>query len=124
MAMNTSARVLIVEDERLIARALERQLQGLGYNVVAIASTGEEAIHQAFENRPHIILMDIRLRGQMDGIEAVESIRKQLNVRVVYLSAYIDKATLSRAQATQPDAFLHKPFTNFSLQKALQEVLA
>jgi CheY-like chemotaxis protein len=123
MAMDNSSRVLIVEDERLIARALERQLRGLGYNVVALVGTGEEAIYQALENRPHIVLMDIRLRGQMDGIEAVATIRKHLNVKIVYMSAYIDNATLSRAQATQPDAFLHKPFTNLSLQKALQQVL-
>jgi CheY-like chemotaxis protein len=121
--MDNSSRVLIVEDERLIARAVERQLRGLGYSVVALVSTGEEAIHQAIENRPHIVLMDIRLRGQMDGIEAVATIRKHLNVKIIYMSAYIDKATMLRAQATQPDAFLHKPFTSLSLQKALQQVL-
>jgi CheY-like chemotaxis protein len=67
--------------------------------------------------------MDIRLRGPMDGIEAVASIRKHLNVRVVYLSAYIDEATLARAQATDPDAFLPKPFSNKSFEEMLQQVL-
>ena len=123
MAMDSSARVLIVEDERLVARGLERRLRSLGYMVVALASTGVEAIHQALEQQPDLVLMDIRLRGQMDGIEAVACIRKHLNVRVVYMSAYIDEATLTRAQATQPDAFLPKPFSNDSFQEMLQQVL-
>jgi CheY-like chemotaxis protein len=123
MAMDSFARVLIVEDERLVARGLERRLRSLGYMVVALASTGIEAIHQALEHQPDLVLMDIRLRGQMDGIEAVASIRKHLNVRVVYLSAYVDEATLARAQATQPDAFLPKPFSNNSFQDMLQQVL-
>jgi CheY-like chemotaxis protein len=123
MAMDSFTRVLIVEDERLVARELERRLRRLGYTVVALASTGIEAIHQALEHQPDLVLMDIRLRGQMDGIEAVASIRKHLNVRVVYMSAYIDEATLARAQATQPDAFLPKPFSNNSFQEMLQQVL-
>jgi len=123
MAMDSFTRVLIVEDERLVARDLERRLRRLGYMVVALVSTGIEAIDQALEHQPDLVLMDIRLRGQMDGIEAVASIRKHLNVRVVYMSAYIDEATLARAQATQPDAFLHKPFSNNSFQEMLQQVL-
>jgi CheY-like chemotaxis protein len=98
--MDNSSRVLIVEDERLIARALERQLQGLGYSVVALVSTGEEAIHQAFENRPHIVLMDIRLRGQMDGIEAVATIRKHLNVKIVYERLYRQRNSVTRPRYT------------------------
>jgi CheY-like chemotaxis protein len=123
MAMDSFTHVLIVEDERLVARDLERRLRRLGYTVVALVSTGIEAIHQALEHQPDLVLMDIRLRGQMDGIEAVTSIRKHLNVRVVYMSAYIDEATLARAQATQPDAFLPKPFSHNSFQEMLQEVL-
>jgi CheY-like chemotaxis protein len=123
VAMDSFARVLIVEDERLVARGLERRLRSLGYMVVALASTGIEAIHQALEYQPDLILMDIRLRGQMDGIEAVASIRKHLNVRVVYMSAYIDEATLARAEGTKPDAFLPKPFSNDSFQEMLQQVL-
>jgi DNA-binding NarL/FixJ family response regulator len=123
MAMASSARVLIVEDERLVARGLERRLRTLGYMVVALASTDVEAIHQALEQQPDLILIDIRLRGPMDGIEAVACIRKHLNVRVVYMSAYIDEATLARVQATQPDAFLHKPYSSSSFQEMLQQVL-
>jgi CheY-like chemotaxis protein len=120
MAMHRPARVLIAEDERLVARDLERRLRGLGYTVVALVSTGTEAVDQALEQQPDMVLMDIRLRGEMDGIEAIASIRKLLNVRTIYMTAYTDEATLARAQATQPDAFLHKPFTSRSLQETLQ----
>jgi CheY-like chemotaxis protein len=123
MATHNPVRVLVAEDERLVARDLERRLRGLGYGVVALVSTGIEAIDQALEHRPDMILMDIRLQGQMDGIEAVASIRKQLNVRIVYMSAYIDEPTQARVQTTQPDAFLDKPFSNHSLQQTLLGVL-
>jgi two-component system, cell cycle sensor histidine kinase and response regulator CckA len=124
MAVDHPARVLIVEDERLVARDLERRIRRLGYSVVALVSTGIEAIHQALELRPDMVLMDIRLQGQMDGIEAVASIRKQVCVRVVYISAYMDEPTLARARATQPIAFLHKPFSDCSLRETLQHVLS
>jgi CheY-like chemotaxis protein len=123
-AMNNSPRVLIVEDEHLVARDLERRLRLLGYVVVAFVSTGIEALQHALKHQPDVVLMDIRLRGEMDGIEAVQSIRKRLNVRVIYLSAYSDEATLTRAQATHPDAFLDKPFNASSLQATLQRVLS
>ena len=123
MPMNSCIRVLVVEDERIIARDLEQQLRRLGYRIVALATTGIEGLELALEHRPDVVLMDIRLRGKMDGIEAVESIRKQLDVRIIYLSAYIDEATLARAEATRPDAFLHKPFSIGLLQTTLQHVL-
>jgi CheY-like chemotaxis protein len=123
MAIHHPARVLIAEDEHLVARDLERRLRGLGYMVVALVSTGTEAVDQALEQQPDMILMDIRLRGQMDGIEAVASIRKQLDVRTIYMTAYTDEATMARAQATQPAAFLHKPFSSRSLQQTVQRIL-
>jgi two-component system, cell cycle sensor histidine kinase and response regulator CckA len=123
MAMSNAARVLIAEDERLVARNLERQLRRQGHMVVGLVSTGPEAIQQALQYRPDMILMDIRLRGQMDGIEAAAAIRKDLNVRIAYMSAYIDEATVARAQATQPDAFLHKPFSSSSFLEMLQQIL-
>jgi CheY-like chemotaxis protein len=123
MALHNPARVLIVEDERLVALDLERRLRGLGYLVVGLVSTGIEAIDQTLEHRPDIVLMDIRLQGRMDGIEAVSSIRQHANVRIIYMSAYIDETTLARARATEPDAFLHKPFNGYALQETLQQML-
>jgi CheY-like chemotaxis protein len=123
MAMIAPARVLIVEDERIVARDLERRLRRLGYTVVALVSTGIDAVQQALQHRPDVILVDIRLQGEMDGITAVESIHQQLQVHVVYLSAHLDEATQVRAQDTHPDAFLQKPFNDAHLQQTLQQVL-
>jgi CheY-like chemotaxis protein len=123
MRMKNSAHILIAEDERLVARDLERRLQRLGYTVVALAATGCDAIHQAVEHRPDLVMMDIHLRGEMDGIEAAGFIRSRLNTRIVYMSAYSDQTTLARAQSTDPAAFLEKPFNDCNLQRTLQQVL-
>jgi CheY-like chemotaxis protein len=122
--MRNPAHILIVEDERLIAKDLERRLRQLGFTVVALVSTGPAAISQALEHRPDLVLMDIRLQGEMDGIEAATLIRTNLNVPIIYLSAYVDETTLARAHATQPAAFLHKPFNAYHLQQTLKQVLA
>ena len=121
--MGCSPHILIVEDERLVARDLERRLRRLGYEVVAQVATGPDAIQQALAHRPDLVLMDVRLQGQMDGIEAAGFIRTHLNIQVVYMSAYVDQTTLTRAQATRPAAFLSKPFSEASLQQTLQQVL-
>jgi CheY-like chemotaxis protein len=121
--MGNCARILIVEDERLIARALERRLQQLGYTVIAVVGSGLEALQQALEHCPEVVLMDIRLQGTMDGIEAAAAIHQQLEVKIIYMSAYIDQATRVRTEATHPSAFLEKPFTDRHLQQALQQAL-
>jgi CheY-like chemotaxis protein len=121
--MKCSLHILIVEDERLVARDLQRRLSRLGYTVVGQVASGSEAIQQALAQRPDLVLMDIRLQGEMDGIEAAGFIRTHLNIRVVYMSAYVDEATLTRAQATDPAAFLTKPFSESILQQTLQQVL-
>jgi CheY-like chemotaxis protein len=121
--MGCSPLILIVEDERLIARDLERRLRRLGYKVAAQVATGPDAIQQALAHRPDLVLMDVRLQGQMDGIEAAGFIRTHLNIQVVYMSAFVDQTTLTRAQATHPAAFLTKPFSESSLQQTLQQVL-
>jgi CheY-like chemotaxis protein len=121
--MKCRPRILIVEDERLVARDLERRLQRLGYTVVAQVASGLEAIQQTLAHRPHLVLMDIRLQGEMDGIETARFIRTHLNTRVVFMSAYVDEATLKRAQATHPAAFLTKPFSEPILRHTLQQLL-
>jgi CheY-like chemotaxis protein len=121
--MKCNPHILIVEDERLVARDLELRLRRLGYTVVALVGSGFEAIQQALAHRPDLVLMDIRLQGEMDGIEAAGFIRTHLNIRVVFMSAYVDQTTLTRAQATHPAAFLTKPYSDSSLQRMLQEVM-
>lgn len=98
----TTKKILIVEDEFIIALSTQKRLELQGYQVVDIASTGEDAVKAALKHKPDVILMDIKLAGPMDGIEAAKLIRKQLIVPIIYMSAYSDKKILERAHATQP----------------------
>ena len=99
-AIMTNAQILIVEDDYIVVMDLRDRLQSLGYAIVAVASYGEEAIEKAAETRPDLVLMDIRLKGDMDGIEAAAEIRARFDIPVVYLTAYVDEATLQRAKLT------------------------
>jgi two-component system, cell cycle sensor histidine kinase and response regulator CckA len=118
-----AARILIVEDERLIAIDLQRRLTRLGYTVVALAASGMEAIQKALTLRPDVVLMDIRLQGPMDGVEAAREIRASLRVPVVFMTAYVDEETTQRIRATSPWGYLHKPFTVQLVQSMLEQVL-
>ena len=95
-------RILIVEDERIVARSLREQLTSLGYEVVDSVPSGEEAIQRAEELLPDLVLMDIHLEGDIDGVEAAAIIRKQLRIPVVYLTAYSNIEILDRAKMTEP----------------------
>lgn len=106
----TKPRILIVEDELIAAESLSLDLQKLGYEVVEIVTTGEKAIAQANAHRPDLILMDIMLRGKMDGITAAHQIYHQLKIPIVYLSAYADVQTLQRAKSTPAYGYLVKPY--------------
>ncbi|HVN97164.1 MAG TPA: ATP-binding protein [Syntrophorhabdaceae bacterium] len=116
-------RILIVEDERIVARDIERRLMSLGYSVTAIVSSGEEAIENAERTRPDLILMDIRLKGKMDGIEAAEDIRKRQDIPIVYLTAYGSEETIERAKITGPFGYLLKPFEDRELRTAIDIAL-
>jgi CheY-like chemotaxis protein len=83
-----NAKILVVEDEAIVAKDLQYRLTKFGYTVPAIASSGEEAINKAVEISPDLVLMDIRLKGSMDGIEAAQEIYKRLDIPVIYLTAY------------------------------------
>ena len=104
------ARLLIVEDEGIVALNIQNRLQGLGYSVVATVSSGEEAIQVAGETRPDLILMDIKLDGNVDGIEAAAEIHRLFHLPVVYLTAYTNDETLNRAKLTEPYGYILKPF--------------
>ena len=118
------ARVLVVEDERLIAIDLQRRLMRLGYAVIALAASGVEAIQKALALHPDVVLMDIRLQGPMDGIEAAQKIQASIRVPVVFMTAYVDEETRQRVRAASPWGYLHKPFTAQQVQSALAQVLA
>ena len=106
----TTARILVVEDDRIVAESIENMLRRLDYSVPSIASTGEEAIQQAAKAEPDLVLMDIGLPGRMDGVEAAQSIRARFDIPVVYLTAYADDQTLQRAEITEPFGYIVKPF--------------
>ncbi|MFW6067272.1 MAG: response regulator [Myxococcota bacterium] len=103
--------VLIVEDEAIVALALRRQLENAGLHVAGMASSGEDAIALARRERPNVVLVDVRLRGAMDGITAGEELYVCEDIPVVYVSAYSDRATLLRATASGAYGYLTKPYS-------------
>lgn len=116
--------ILIVEDEQLVADDLRETLENLGYNVPAIVSSGEEAIVLAETLHPDLVLMDIRLEGEIDGIEASFEIQSRLNLPVVYLTANADRATLERAKSSHPFGYILKPFDERILAVTIEIALA
>ena len=122
--MHTSARILIVEDEFAVAMELEDRLENLGYEVVGHELRGREAIDRAQETEPDLVLMDIRLDGRMDGVEAAEQIRKKQQVPVVFVTAYSDDETLERAKETAPFGYVIKPFEERELYAAIEVALS
>ncbi|HEY9692829.1 MAG TPA: ATP-binding protein [Oculatellaceae cyanobacterium] len=116
-------KLLVVEDEEIVAFDIESTLMALGYDVIAVVPSGEEAIQEAATNKPDLVLMDIRLKGSMDGIQA-GSIIKQFNIPVVYLTAHADTATLQRAKITTPFGYLVKPFEEIALQTTIEIALS
>jgi len=113
--MNTK-KILVVEDEGIVARDIQNRLKLLGYSVPAIALTGEDAIKKTKKHRPDLILMDIMLTGDMDGIEAAARIRNHFNIPIIYLTAYSDENTLARAKVTDPYNYILKPFDDDDLR--------
>ena len=116
-------KILVVEDQAIIARDVQAILQRLGYEVPAIALTGEEAVREAETQRPDLVLMDIVLKGEMDGIQATEQIRARLDIPVVYATAYADPAVLERAKVTDPLGYVIKPFEARELSAAIEMAL-
>ena len=108
--------ILVVEDEVLVARDIQSRLSRMGYNVVGMASKGHEAIAKALELRPDLILMDINLRDDMDGVEAAMEIRNQYKVPIIFCTAYSNEETLERAKITEPYGYVLKPFDNRELE--------
>jgi len=115
--------ILIVEDDFIVAKMLERSLIELGYQVAGMASTGQDAIEMTGKFHPSLVLLDIRLWGEMDGIEAARAIHKRYHIPVVYLTAYSDDATFSRAIGTSLYGYLIKPVTPNALQTTIEVAL-
>lgn len=119
----SDARIMIVEDESIVTEDIKNILQNLGYSVSSSASSGEAALTKAEETRPDLILMDIVLKGKMNGIDAAGRIRSLFDIPVVYLTAYADEKTLERAKKTEPFGYLVKPFDVRDLHSTIEIAL-
>lgn len=117
------AKILIVEDENIVAKDIENNLKKMGYMVTGIVSTGEKAIDTALETKPDLILMDIMLKGNMTGIEAANVIREKLDIPVIFLTAYADETTISKAKVSEPYGYIIKPFKENDLQTTIEIAL-
>jgi CheY-like chemotaxis protein len=121
--MIANKHILVVEDEAVTAMDMQRRLKNLGYNVPVVVSSGEEAIKKVTENHPDLILMDINLNNEMDGIDASSKIHSFSDIPVIYMTAYSDDKTLERAKITEPFGYLIKPFkdreVNITIEIAL-----
>ncbi|HRH69040.1 MAG: response regulator [Flavobacteriales bacterium] len=115
--------VLVVEDESIVSKDIQHSLKKLGYAVVGAANTGEQAVALALEHMPDIILMDIMLKGEMNGIEAADAIRKETNIPVIFLTAYADESTLAKAKVTQPYGYIIKPFKEIDIHTSIEMAL-
>ena len=115
--------VLVVEDERIVARDIKACLEGLGYIVAGMATSGEEAIAKARDLCPHIVLMDIRLEGEMDGVEAAQHIWNELQIPVIYATGYSDTATVDRATDSELFGYILKPIKERDLYIAIKNAL-
>jgi DNA-binding LytR/AlgR family response regulator len=113
-------RILIVEDEMLIAANIAMQLENYGYEIVGIIPRGEEALKVVANEQPDLVLMDINLKGEMDGIQTAIAMQKIGKIPVIYLTANTDDAHFNRAKATNPYAFISKPFKKLDLQHAVE----
>ncbi|MHC4540829.1 MAG: response regulator, partial [Planctomycetota bacterium] len=123
MTETGSHKILIVEDEGVVALDIEARLKRLGYNTVDTACFGDEAVKKAAKLAPDLVLMDIKLRGDMDGTEAARQIRDRFNIPVVYVTAYSDEAILKSAKASEPYGYIVKPFGNRELRATVEMAL-
>jgi len=118
-----AARVLIVEDEQIVAADLESKLRRMGHKVVGITASGEEAVRLADQVRPELVLMDIQLHGQMSGIEAAKKIQRNTAAQIVFVTAYAGVFLRDPTQMQPPGMCVSKPFSQYELQAALDAVV-
>ncbi|MDO9045204.1 MAG: methanogen output domain 1-containing protein [Methanobacteriaceae archaeon] len=118
-----NARILVVEDESIVAMGIKHKLETMGHTVVEMVASGENAVRAAEEHVPDIILMDIVIKGDMDGIEAAHAIHEYHDIPIIYLTAYADEEMLMRARVTQPYGYIIKPFKSTELNANIQMAL-
>jgi len=114
---------MVVEDEGVVSIDIQNMLRNAGYEIAAVAFRGEDAVKKAAESNPDLVLMDIGLKGELDGIEAARKIRDNLQIPVVFLTGFADDATMTRAQEINPSGFIIKPISEEELKNTLDEIL-
>jgi two-component system cell cycle sensor histidine kinase/response regulator CckA len=119
----SNAQILVVEDEPIVAKNIQRELSSMGYTVPAIAASGEEALEKAGQTHPDLVLMDISLKGPLDGVETSKRMQERFDIPIVYLTAYADDRTLQRAKRTGPFGYLLKPYEEKELQTTIEIAL-
>src|SRR5688572_5788864 len=112
--------IFIVEDESIVAKDIQNSLTKLGYNVVGLANNGQDAIEKIEELHPDLVLMDIMIKGNLTGIDVSEKIKEKMNIPVIFLTAYADEGTLSRAKITEPYGYILKPFKEIDLHSTIE----
>ena len=118
------SKILIVEDEYIVAADLKQRLEDMGHEIVGIEEEGLAAIQKTAETKPDLILMDIKLKGEIDGIETAKQIQAIYDIPFIYLSGNIDINTLERAKITGPSGYIIKPFMDKKIEKTLEMVLS
>jgi len=113
-------KILVVEDELIIAKGIEKRLKALGYSVTDTVASGEEAVRLALETLPDLVLMDINLQGGIDGVMAADQIRSQADIPIIFLTAYADSDTLARAKVSEPFGYIVKPFQDITLKSSIE----
>ncbi|MDG6244953.1 MAG: response regulator [Methanolobus sp.] len=116
-------KILVVEDESIIGLNIKKKLKNFGYTVPAIVSTGKEAIKMAEITFPDLVLMDVRLKGDMDGVDTAEEIRKNFDIPIIFLTAYSDDEVLEKAKRTEPYGYIVKPFKADDLHSNIEMAL-
>ena len=115
--------IMVVEDEGVVSNDIRNMLKKAGYSVAAVAFHGEEAVAKAEQSNPDLILMDIGLRGEIDGIEAAKRIRDRFQIPVVFLTGFADDVTVAKAQEVNPSGFIIKPISEEELNRTLEDIL-
>ncbi len=121
--MDKKIKILVVEDERIVAEDIKKNLTKLGYHVTALVSSGTQALKEVDSNKPDLVLMDIVLRGKLNGIDTAKTLHFKYDIPVIYLTAYADEDTLSKAKFTEPSGYILKPFENKELHSAIEMAL-
>ncbi|MBT4332115.1 MAG: response regulator [Candidatus Cloacimonetes bacterium] len=121
--MEEKVKVLIVEDEVLIAQWLTAEMQDLGYNVLDFVTSGEEAIVIAKNQKPDVLLLDINLSGYIDGIDAAEKIAETLDIPIIFMTGYNEAKIFERAQMMKPVAYLEKPIDMHNIKPVIESII-